>query len=64
MACPFLDVRCRLLVGGVRSSGEAQGVPVLSGGARRGEDRTAELLEPSLMPRHGALADGLLVAGI
>ena len=52
MACPHLDVRRRLLVGGVRSSGESpSGGPFHLGGRGRGEDRTGELLEPSLMPR-------------
>ncbi len=57
MACPHLDVRRRPLVGGVRSSGESRsGGPFHPGGRGRGEDRTGELLEPSLMPREGALA--------
>ena len=52
MACPHPGVRCRLLVGGVRSSGESPcGGPFHPGGRGRGEDRTGELLEPSLMPR-------------
>ena len=52
MACPHLGVRCRLLVGGVRSPRlKPKGGPFHPGGDRRGEDRTGELLEPSLMPR-------------
>ena len=52
MACPHPGVRRRLLVGGVRSSGESpSGGPFHPGGRGRGEDRTGELLEPSLMPR-------------
>ena len=38
MACPHLDVRRRLLVGGVRSSGESlSGGPFCLGGRGRGE---------------------------
>ena len=52
MACPHSGVRRRLLVGGVRSPGfKSKGGPFHPGGYRRGEDRTGELLEPSLMPR-------------
>jgi hypothetical protein len=51
MACPHLDVRRRLLVGGVRSSGKAEASLVLPRRRGRGEDRTGEWLEPSLMPR-------------
>ena len=52
MACPHLGVRRRLSVGGVRSPGCAQGLPVPSGRPQAGEDRSGELLEPSLMPRY------------
>ena len=53
MACPHLGVRRRLLVGGVRSpGGKPEGGPFHPGGHRRGESRTGELLELSLMPRH------------
>jgi hypothetical protein len=52
MACPLLDVRCRLLVGGVRSSGEgpraARSIRAATG---EGNGRAGELLEPPLMPR-------------
>jgi hypothetical protein len=36
---------------GCEARGKAQGLPFHPGGYRRGEDRTGELLEPSLMPR-------------
>jgi hypothetical protein len=53
MACLHLDVRRWLLVGGVRSSGESRsGGPFHPGGRGRGEDRTGESREPSLMPRN------------
>jgi hypothetical protein len=53
MACPHLGVRCRLLVGGVRSPRrQPKGCSFHPGGYRLWEDRTGELLEPSLMPRY------------
>jgi hypothetical protein len=39
-------------------------LPVPSGDRGRGEDRTGELRESSLMPREGTLVDGSLVAGM
>jgi hypothetical protein len=62
---PVLALTC---VVGSRSArcearGKAQVTPVPSGGRRREEDWTGELLELSLMPREGALVDVLLVAG-
>ncbi len=52
MACPHPDVRCLAPVGRVRSSGESRsGRSFHSSGGGRGEDRTGELREPSLMPR-------------
>ncbi len=48
----------------MRSSGESPRAPVPSGGHRRGEDRTGELLEPSLMARQSRASYGwMVVAG-
>jgi hypothetical protein len=49
---------------GCEARGKAQGRLVPPGRHRRGESRTGELREPSLMPRDGTLVDGLLVAGM
>ena len=52
MAWPHPDVRSRLLVDGVRSSGQSPRVPVSSGRTQARADRTGEgLLKPPLMPR-------------
>ena len=65
MACPHLDVRWRLLVGGVRSSGgKPKRLLVHPGGGGRGEDRTGELREAPLMPRQAEPRwDGMLERG-
>ena len=52
MACPYLGVRCRLLVGGVRSPGESpRAARSIRAATGEGNGRTGELLELSLMPR-------------
>ena len=49
---------------GCEARGKAQGLPVPSGGYRRGEDRTGELLEPSVdASSSGAPLDGMLWRG-
>ena len=43
---------------GAKPGGKPKGGPFHPGGRRRGEDRTGESLEPSLMPRKADPADG------
>jgi hypothetical protein len=65
MACPHLDVRRRLLVGGVRSSGKAQAAArSIRAAAGEGNGRTGELLEPSLMPREAHPCRWVAGAGV
>ena len=52
MACPHPDVRCPAPGRrGAKLGGKPKGGSFHPGGRGRGEDRTGELLEPSLMPR-------------
>ena len=64
MACPRLGVR-RPALGrrGAKPGGKAQGRPVPSGRPQAREDRTGELLEPSLMPREARTLSMGSVAG-
>ena len=64
MACPCPDVRCPALGRrGAKLGGKPKELLVPSGCHRRGEDRTGELREPSLMPRQPGSGRWKLVRG-